>query len=133
MRIRGTMLSLGLSGWIIACGDDSGFKSGVNQNDPTKIPPVSANDTGGAGAKPKNDLDAGGFGKLGAVSDTQSVSLKVDLVFAIDTSGSMNEELAATQAKILIIAERLHKTNARCQAIGEQRDRITKIGIYFLR
>ncbi len=86
-----------------ACGDKSGFKSGVNsqvsQTNSASTKPDGSSDASGAGGN-KGGLDNGIAGFKGNVTDNFGVQLKVDVVFGVDTSGSMGEETAATQANL---------------------------------
>jgi len=98
---KAVVLGLGLT--LAACGDKSGFKSGVNsQTSKTNSnnSPNSGLDGAGAGGKPGSGNDSGVAGFVGAVTDNYGVQLKVDVVFIVDTSASMNEEIAATQANL---------------------------------
>jgi hypothetical protein len=109
--------TLGLS--LVACGDKS-FRSSVPEPTvPQEIASEGAFDEGSSGSQTLPGIDSadsigsrpgvddgtsgGGTSNddvRGALTDLHTVSLKVDVVFAIDTSPSMNDEIAATEANL---------------------------------
>jgi hypothetical protein len=89
-------LAVVLFGALIAasCKSEPSFQGAI-ANEPlvvTTPEPVPAFDE----AASKGETPAA-FEDLGSLTDKHKVALKVDVVFAIDTSGSMDEELIATQ------------------------------------
>lgn len=92
-----TQLAVVLFGALIAasCKNDSSFKAAVATETPVVEPipePAPVYDD----AVSKAETPAA-FEDLGSLTDKHKVSLKVDVVFAIDTSASMDDELIATQ------------------------------------
>ncbi|WP_141734579.1 vWA domain-containing protein [Oligoflexus tunisiensis] len=83
---------------LASCKSDSEFKAGVaieNQvPEPTPEPAPVVDEATSKGETPAD------FEDLGSLTDKHKVSLKVDVVFAIDTSASMGDELAAVEANL---------------------------------
>ncbi|WP_141731981.1 hypothetical protein [Oligoflexus tunisiensis] len=84
--------------------DDGAVDEGASGT--VTLPQIDSADSIGSTA-PATDVDSGASADgtsnndaLGALTDKHTVSLKVDVVFAIDTSASMNDEIAATQANL---------------------------------
>jgi hypothetical protein len=81
-----------------SCKSGSEFKAGVaieNQVPPPPVEPAPVVDDASSKSQTPTDVD-----DLGSLTDKHKVSLKVDVVFAIDTSASMNDELAAVEANL---------------------------------
>jgi hypothetical protein len=78
-----------------SCKSDSSFKAGIATETPVVQPipePVPVVDE----AVSKAETPAA-FEDLGSLTDKHKVSLKVDVVFAVDTSASMDDEILAVQ------------------------------------
>jgi hypothetical protein len=82
----------------VSCKSENSFKAGVAMETPVVTPPPvpepvvdEANSTAETPAA---------FEDLGSLTDKHKVSLKVDVVFAIDTSASMGEETTAVETNL---------------------------------
>jgi hypothetical protein len=113
MKIAQVLMPLTLSLGLIACSEKSDFKGESKPQEEVKeevkveeadLPSAETSvDTSDAmGSKPSTDADTGDSRNLplGAISDQHAVSLKVDLVFAVDTSASMDDEIRAMQTNL---------------------------------
>jgi hypothetical protein len=106
MLIQRVLLTTSLSLGLFACAEKSSFKSGVPKQSKDTAPQTAVDSSASTGGS--NGVDDGSsvatppskVEDLGALTDKHSVSLKVDVVFAIDTSASMGEEIAATQTNM---------------------------------
>lgn len=90
-------LAIVLFGALIAasCKSESSFKAGIATETPVVVPapePEPVVDE----AVSKAETPAA-FEDLGSLTDKHKVSLKVDVVFGIDTSASMDDEIIAVQ------------------------------------
>ncbi|MFW7381693.1 MAG: hypothetical protein ACOH5I_22990 [Oligoflexus sp.] len=81
---------------MLACNDSSFKPSAAPSAAPEREPePIQADID-----FVESEEDGPVVDDLGALTDTYAVSLKVDIVFAIDTSASMNDEIAAVEANL---------------------------------
>jgi hypothetical protein len=112
MKVAQVFLPLALSLGLVACSEKSGFQGEPKPQEEVKevkaeesaLPTLESSvDTSDAmGTKPSTEADTGDSRNmpLGAISDQHAVSLKVDLVFAVDTSASMDDEIRAMQTNL---------------------------------
>ncbi|HYX34892.1 MAG TPA: hypothetical protein VE954_17480 [Oligoflexus sp.] len=105
---------------LASCKSDSSFKAGVATETPVaaQLPEVTpvVDEANSRGETPA------AFDELGSLTDKFKVSLKVDVVFAIDTSASMDDELIATQNNLQKLITTLNdgKLDSRIHLLVEQ-------------
>ncbi|MBX3190349.1 MAG: VWA domain-containing protein [Labilithrix sp.] len=103
MSLARTFLSLSIASGLalVACGSDStsSFDQGVADKggDPND---GSNGSSGGFGSSGSNGNGGDGDGATCAGSVAPTTKAKVDIIFVIDNSGSMSEEMAQVQANI---------------------------------
>lgn len=110
MKATQVFLPIALSLGLFACTEKSEFQGEPKPEEKAvtveeaKLPPLETGvDSGDAmSAKTESAADAGDSASMpaGAITDQHAVSLKVDMVFAIDTSASMDDEINALQANM---------------------------------
>lgn len=92
-----------LQSWAVFACNDSSFKAMPPAAEPAKVVVeealTSGVDSGDAGAVPPSApvAEPPKVEDLGSLTDKHAISLKVDVVFGIDTSASMDDELINTQ------------------------------------
>ncbi|MFY7929181.1 MAG: vWA domain-containing protein [Oligoflexus sp.] len=106
MLARSLLWILSLNMGLLGCGGSPDFQGNVPQTLPNdrseQVPPAPtpAPVTVSPQTPVPSDSSAVESEQLVAVIDKEKVSLKVDIVFAIDTSGSMTEETNAVQTNL---------------------------------
>lgn len=115
-------LAVVLFGMLIAasCKSESSFKAGVATETPVVTPapePEPIVDE----ANSKGETPAA-FEDLGSLTDKHKVSLKVDVVFAVDTSASMDDEILAVQNNLQKLISTLNdgKLDSRIHLLLDQ-------------
>lgn len=109
MTIKLSVLILALSG----CADESSF---TGKNSATR--PAKNTNAENAEIDPMDGSgDAGGTRLVEEEFETAQVKAPVDVVFAVDTSGSMNEERAAIEANMKKFMEKLGASNVDARVI----------------
>ncbi|MBN9168276.1 MAG: VWA domain-containing protein [Myxococcales bacterium] len=110
-------LSLAACLALAACGSDSSnFNDGANGGDKGGDGKGSSSGFGGDGTD-KGDGDGNGDGKTCAATVAQTTKAKVDIIFVIDNSGSMGEEMAQVQANINNFAKKIGSSGLDYQVI----------------
>ncbi len=115
-------LSLLLFGMLVAasCKSESSFKAGVATETPVVAPaPVPEPVVDEANSKSETPA---AFEDLGSLTDKHKVSLKVDVVFAVDTSASMDDEIIAVQNNLQKLISTLNdgKLDSRIHLLLDQ-------------
>ena len=119
MIVVRVLASLSLAGCLAlaACGSDSSnFTEGANGGDKGGDGTGSSSGFGGDGTD-KGDGDGNGDGKACAATVAQTTKPKVDIIFVIDNSGSMNGEMAQVQANINNFAQKIGNSGLDYQVI----------------
>ncbi|HET9240011.1 MAG TPA: hypothetical protein VFO10_22305 [Oligoflexus sp.] len=110
MKATQVFLPIALTLGLLACTEKSEFQGEskpeetVTKVEDAELPPLDTGaDSKDAMSAPKaSDADSGDSSSMpaGAITDQHAVSLKVDMVFAIDTSASMDDEINALQTNM---------------------------------
>lgn len=103
-----------------SCKSDSSFKAGIATETPVVQPtPEPAPVVDEAVSKAETPA---AFEDLGSLTDKHKVSLKVDVVFAVDTSASMDDEILAVQNNLQKLVSTLNdgKLDSRIHLLLDQ-------------
>ena len=93
---------------LVACGSDSGSSFGGDNPGNGNGGEGGEGSSGGFGSSGGNGGEGDGDGgATGAASVAQTTKPKVDIIFVIDNSGSMGEEMAQVQANINTFAGKI--------------------------
>jgi len=120
MSLARAFLSLSFASCLalVACGSDSG--SGFDPNAPGSGGEGNGGgegSSGGFGSSGGNGEGEGDGGATCAASVAQTTKPKVDIIFVIDNSGSMGEEMAQVQANINTFAGKIGSSGLDYQVL----------------